>query len=246
MKKFYILVLACAISAFCLAQDPYSYEVVSDTTIDIEGISAYFQRPIGNDGSYLPYYVIDIYQDNSEEFFISIAFLAQSDGSFEGKYTVSASPNSVAPGQFLQSSGVHDGGIWPTYVCRMLPDGGWDAYHAFFINGGEMNIKYTDVDEFEVEITATFTTVHGSTINLHYLGDVPAGMHTAVNDVEAERLDVTVSGHTMHCLAAEPYKVYGMNGSLIYYGTANEIELPADGMYVVLTQSGKTAKVAVR
>lgn len=246
MKKFYILVLACAISAFCLAQDPYSYEVVSDTTIDIEGISAYFQHPIGNDGSYLPYYVIDIYQDNSEEFFISIAFLAQSDGSFEGKYTVSASPNSVAPGQFLQSSGVHDNGIWPTYVCRMLPDGGWDAYHAFFINGGEMNIKYTDVDEFEVEITATFTTVHGSTINLHYLGDVPAGMHTAVNDVEAERLDVTVSGHTMHCLAAEPYKVYGMNGSLIYYGTANEIELPADGMYVVLTQSGKTAKVAVR
>lgn len=246
MKKFYLLVLTCAISAFCLAQDPYSYEVVSDTTIDIEGVSAYFQRPISSDYSSFPYYVLDIYQDNSEEFFISIAFLTQPDGSFEGKYTVSANPNSVAPGQFMQSSGAHDGGIWPTYVCRMLPTGSWDAYHAFFINGGEMNIKYTDVDELEMEITATFTTVHGSTINLHYSGDVPAGMHAAVNEVEAERLDVTVSGHTLHCLADEPYKVYGINGSLIYDGTANEIELPAGGLYVVLTQSGKVAKVAVR
>ena len=238
MKKLFLLLALVAATSLAFA-DNYSEEPTQDTTINITG-TFIAHMDVNQPAQGLVYHVLNIYQDeDKQEFHASIAFNPFENGSAAGTYTLATDDQHVGAGQFAPSSGVHDSGIYPSYVARFI-GGMWDTEHIYFIMGGNMSISYPESGIMEVN--ATFTTYNGSIINVSYRGSAE-DMPTAVDNVTADPNEVYGAEGVLHFAGEGSYRVYNLSGAMLYDGSAETLELPA-GAYMVRT-ANSTYKIVL-
>lgn len=241
MKKLTatILTLAAFITATAQMQptvspDNYTYEPQTDTAFHIEGVNPLYVELINGLSE------LDLYTDTYGAYLMFNPL-----NGFTGHYTCSADPETVNPGEFAYSDGVHDGAIFQTFVAvvQNLSFNITD-YNVYFVTGG-----YYDLDFHgdSLEVTGELHTYWGSVITIHYKGLAPQGLLdiAPVENTSADMLRTYTDGRILHLENAGTYDLLTIDGKTLYHGSNSEILLPAPGIYLVRTAT-ETRKVLVK
>lgn len=219
------------------ADTRYNYEPDEITTLSITGTSATATLFDG-------YYALDIPGATYGAYLI-----AAPDGSdtFAGTYTVGATPNDFEPGNVLCSSGISDNSVNRSFVAVVNSDNYIDLqdYDLYFITGGGMTISENGS---EITLNATFTSAHGSTINVTYTGiptiDDQSG-EAAVENI-AVTSDIYTEGMNLIYEGTGSYGVFTINGVKVYTGSAPQLQLPSAGAYIVIENNGQITKIIAK